>query len=47
MRGEGLTAGAQVITEETEGASAERRAQGRTPGLMGGGGGGGGRRGMR
>ena len=47
VRGEGLAAGAQVITEETEAASAERRAQGRTPGLMGGGGGGGGRRGMR
>ncbi len=40
VRGEGLAAGAQVITEETEAASAERRGQGRTPGLMGGGGGG-------
>lgn len=47
VRGEGLTAGAQVITEETEVASAERRGQARTPGLMGGGSGGGGRRGMR
>jgi HlyD family secretion protein len=45
VRGEGLTAGAQVITEETEAASTERRAQSRSPGLMGGGGGG--RRGMR
>jgi HlyD family secretion protein len=38
VRGEGLAEGAQVITEETEAASAERRGQGRTPGLMGGGG---------